>query len=604
MSKKRKIEEEHRNFQKEWTDKYCFIKNGEAIICIICNQSIGVPKEYNLKRHFEKKHKDFNDKFAGDFRKQKITSLLKSIKCEQNVFKTFSDISKDSIEVSFEIALLLATCSRPFTDGEFVKKCLKKASTKLCCSNCVTKFEAVSLNRMTMQRRIIDMSSQIKGKFSEVTNKFVYYSLAVDESTDITSTSQLAIFIRGVTSTFDVYEELLELCPMKGQTRGSDLLQCLLTCLSKQQLDLTKLIGIVTDGAPAMIGRENGMVSLLSKHRLKLGIQTKLKNYHCIIHQQNLIGKKLGFDNIMKYVISVVCFLRSNALNHRQFKEFLNEIEAEYSDVIYFSEIRWLSRGKVLERFLALIEEIKMYLLDKNQPIDNLENSQWLCDLAFLTDISAHMNTLNLKLQGKNLLISDLANNILAFQVKLLLFQSQLEKNNTCHFPNSHSMFEKYNQQAITYAEHIHKLQLLFKERFKDFDTDKIDFRTFANPFEVSYEHSDPTLQLELIDLQCNEELKIKFKEGNILNFYKCLQKESFPELIERAAICSCLFGSTYICEQLFSLMKLNKSVHRNRLSDENLVAILKLNTTNFKPDIASLVSDIQVQSFKQDNKF
>ena len=35
---------------------------------------------------------------------------------------------------------------------------------------------------------------------------------------------KLSIFIRGVTKGFEVIEELLDLCPMKGTTTGQDIL--------------------------------------------------------------------------------------------------------------------------------------------------------------------------------------------------------------------------------------------------------------------------------------------------------------------------------------------------------------------------------------------
>jgi hypothetical protein len=44
---------------------------------------------------------------------------------------------------------------------------------------------------MTVQRQIADTSKDVETKFSEVFNKCVYFSLAVDESTDIMSTAQM-----------------------------------------------------------------------------------------------------------------------------------------------------------------------------------------------------------------------------------------------------------------------------------------------------------------------------------------------------------------------------------------------------------------------------
>jgi len=39
-------------------------------------------------------------------------------------------------------------------------------------------------------------------------------------------------------------------------------------------------------------------------------------------------------------VISTINYIRKNGLVHPQFQQFLEEIEAEYVDVIYFTEVR------------------------------------------------------------------------------------------------------------------------------------------------------------------------------------------------------------------------------------------------------------------------
>jgi len=53
-------------------------------------------------------------------------------------------------------------------------------------------------------------------------------------------------------------------------------------------------------------------------------------------------------------------------------------------------------------------------------------------------------------------------------------------------------------------------------------------FTAFANPSEVSYGEAETNLLLKLIDLQCNCELKLKYK-GDMLNIYKCLLKDRYP---------------------------------------------------------------------------
>ena len=53
----------------------------------------------------------------------------------------------------------------------------------------------------------------------------------------------------------------------------------------------------------------------------------------------------------MDMVVSIVYILKSKGLKHRKFVLFLKQIDSKYADVIYYSHIRWLSRGKLLKSF-------------------------------------------------------------------------------------------------------------------------------------------------------------------------------------------------------------------------------------------------------------
>ena len=50
------------------------------------------------------------------------------------------------------------------------------------------------------------------------------------------------------------------------------------------------------------------------------------------------------------------------------------------------------------------------------------------------------------------------------------------------------------------------------------------------------------------------------------------------------------MFGSTYICECIFSCMKRLKSDERNRMSDETLDARLRLSTSEIEANIDTMV--------------
>jgi hypothetical protein len=144
--------------------------------------------------------------------------------------------------------------------------------------------------------------------------------------------------------------------------------------------------------------------------------------------------------------VSTVNFRRS-ALNHRQFQQFLLDVEAEYGDVLYHTEIRWLSRGKLLKRFFELLHEIENFLTEKQKFHEKLFDPEWLWRLAFLADITHHVNDLNTRLLGKGRLVCDMFSYIKSFQLKLKLFAKQLNEGNLYHFPCCKSISQEGNSK-------------------------------------------------------------------------------------------------------------------------------------------------------------
>ena len=110
-------------------------------------------------------------------------------------------------------------------------------------------------------------------------------------------------------------------------------------------------------------------------------------------------------------------------------------MDAKYKDLEYHTEVRWLSRGRVLQRFVALKEEALQFLKNEPKKFKELESESWNHDSFFLCDITAHLNNVNTELKGKNLLIFQLVGAVKAFKTILRLFRSQLLKGEMTHFP-------------------------------------------------------------------------------------------------------------------------------------------------------------------------
>ncbi|CAM2097121.1 unnamed protein product [Caretta caretta] len=119
-----------------------------------------------------------------------------------------------------------------------------------------------------------------------------------------------------------------------------------------------------------------------------------------------------------------------------------------------------------------------------------------------------------------------------------------------------------------------------------------VQLKLIEYPFSVNPEKLPLDLQLEVIELQCSAVYRNKQRESSLRDFYKSLDNEKYKNLIEVALKTFNIFGSTYICEQTFSIMNMNKNKQRSSLTDDHLEDIMKISTSNMTPKYDKLVAE------------
>ena len=159
------------------------------------------------------------------------------------------------------------------------------------------------------------------------------FSLAIDETVDITGIVQLVVFIRPCDNEFNIYEELIELIPIHDTTTSQDVFVKVKQVLHEYALYLSKFACLSTDGAGNMVGRHNGVAAKLQTKMRNLCPDSIFTHFHCIIHQQNLCSKILNLDQVLSLVTKTVNFIRGRSLNHRQFRQLLKDLDNEFTDV-------------------------------------------------------------------------------------------------------------------------------------------------------------------------------------------------------------------------------------------------------------------------------
>lgn len=439
--------------------------------------------------------------------------------------------------------------------------------------------------------------------------KCSWFSIQCDESVDSSSIAQLLVFIRMVFEDFSTREELLALLPLKTTTRGVDIYNTVKEFFVQKKVPLEKLVAVTTDGAPAMIGRHTGFIA----HCKSDPDFPKFLHYHCIIHQQALCAKVIGFEHVMTPVVKIINNIRSKAKQHRIFKVLLEEMSAEYGDLLLHTEIRWLSRGRVLLRFLSLLGEIKEFKQSKGEDVSLLEDTEWTLDLAFLTDITGKLNDLNCKLQGKGKTVVDLISALNAFKAKMNIFSVDLQKKKVLHFPSVQSVLkdnasasETFDKVAEKYCEVINRLGQEFENRFCDLHQLEpcvsfisnpfmnVDTTFFAEQLSATFNLDAGQVEIEIITLQ--NDLHLKAYQA-APNFWCLVDTEKYSGVCTAAMKVASLFGSTYLCESAFSDMNFIKNKHRTRLTDAHLKDSLTIAVSSYTPDYNTLVNSMQCQS-------
>uniref|UniRef100_A0A3P9JU81 HAT C-terminal dimerisation domain-containing protein n=1 Tax=Oryzias latipes TaxID=8090 RepID=A0A3P9JU81_ORYLA len=533
MTRKKKVDE-YRTFQQDWTDEFAFVERAGSAMCLICSDKIASMKRSNIKRHFDTRHAAFASKYpAGDSRKKACQELLSRVEASQQQLRVWTQ-QGDGNSASFAAALAIVKNGKPFTDGEFAKSFMLDVANELYANfsdkdKIIKQIKDMPLSARTVHDQTIMMSNQIEATQVKDLNAAQFFSLALDESTDVSNLSQFSVIARYVAGD-TIREESLAVLPLKGTTRGEDLFKSFNEFAKEKNLPMDKLVSVCTDGAPCMVGKNRGFVALLREHEKR-----RILSFHCILHQEALCAQMCGeqLGEVMSLVVRVVNFIVARALNDRQFKALLEEVGNSYPGLLLHSNVRWLSRGKVLSRFAACLSEIRTFLERKNVEHPELADTEWLLKFYYLVDMTGHLNHLNVKMQA-----------------------SDPDRHLHLHYIPGVSVRDFELQAADLKASD------LWVNKFKSLNEDLE--RLERQKVELASQHKWE----EIKKLQPADQLILKTWNALPVTFFT-LQRVGVAVLT--------MFGSTYACEQSFSHLKNIKTNVRSCLTDGKILAFMAL---------------------------
>lgn len=144
----------------------------------------------------------------------------------------------------------MAKREKAFNGGSLIKECLTRAVEEIFPEKLILKNKNISFSANTVTRRIEELV-EINNNLNSHINKaqeLISFSIALDESTDVSDTLQLFLFVRGVNKDLDILNELFSVHSMHGTTTGIEIFKVIEKSILQYNLKLKNLKCITNDG--------------------------------------------------------------------------------------------------------------------------------------------------------------------------------------------------------------------------------------------------------------------------------------------------------------------------------------------------------------------
>lgn len=102
---------------------------------------------------------------------------------------------------------------------------------------------------------------------------------------------------------------------------------------------------------------------------------------------------------------------------------------------------------------------------NKDLEFKELFDTSWTIDVIFLIDITHDLHSLNLLLQGRNRIATQLYDHVSAFETQLWLWANQISNKNCAHFPSLEIIVKNYEfMSRPSYIEYVTVIPCLRNE--------------------------------------------------------------------------------------------------------------------------------------------
>ena len=258
-----------------------------------------------------------------------------------------------------------------------------------------------------MQESIFEV---LESKLLDKVRKSQFFSILCDESTDISNSKKLILYVRLIDpDTFVASTHFLGNITVEGSSCTAEVLfNLIINFLQDKGIDLSRLIGFGSDGAAVMTGKKSGVATRFKEKC------PHLVSIHCMAHRLNLCTSQASnkvdylkdmeetFTNLYKYFDKSA----NRASELKEIQKVLDSPQLKIKDV---HEIRWLAFYDALWAVFHSYKVLVTYFQKNGKSQQEKELLRKLTDYRFVAamhmmmDIIPHLSQLCLLLQKSDL---------------------------------------------------------------------------------------------------------------------------------------------------------------------------------------------------------
>lgn len=251
-----------------------------------------------------------------------------------------------------------------------------------------------------------------------------FFSLLIDESTDVSTTQVLAVVVRFLEGS-EVKDALLDIVEVENGS-AETLYAAVKDLFRENKIPLRNVIGFAADNCATMMGKQSGFQTLLKSDLPNVFV------LGCVCHSfalcANHASKQLP-SWLETFVKDVCSYFSRSSKRQRDFDLIQKVVKTQEHRILKLCQTRWLSRGQVIARILEQWDTLLLFF-QSEASVDKVDGASSIYQrmtsvgtkhmLLFLNYILPKVDRMNVHFQAEQPQIHTLFNSISQFYRELL----------------------------------------------------------------------------------------------------------------------------------------------------------------------------------------